>query len=60
VLSRLFRRLFLEGLRAAFEAGELQFFTDLDCLNEAKAFAATLAPLRIVEWVVYVQNRSQH
>ena len=45
VLSRLFRRLFLEGLTAAFEAGELQFFTDLVRLNEAKTFAATLAPL---------------
>ena len=29
VLSRLFRRLFLEALTAAFEAGELQFFGDL-------------------------------
>ena len=53
VLSRLFRRLFLEALTAAFEAGELQFFTDLVRLNEAKTFAATLAPLRRTEWVVY-------
>jgi Putative transposase len=57
VLSRLFRRLFLEGLMAAFRAGELQFFTDLARLKEAKAFvAATLAPLRIAEWIVYAKK----
>ena len=56
VLSRLFRRLFLEGLTAAFEAGELQFFADLVHLNEAKEFAATLAPLRRTEWVVYAKE----
>jgi hypothetical protein len=56
VLSRLFCRLFLEGLRAAFDAGELQFFTDLISLNEAKGFAATLAPLRRIEWVVYAKK----
>jgi hypothetical protein len=56
VLSRLFRRLFLEGLTAAFQAGELQFFGDLAPLNRAKAFAATLAPLRIAEWLVYAKK----
>ena len=56
MLSRLFRRLFLEGLTAAFAAGELQFFADLAPLNEAKAFAATLAPLRIAEWLVYAKK----
>ena len=56
VLSRLFRRLFLAGLMAAFEAGELQFFADLERLNEARAFAATLAPLRKTEWVVYAKK----
>ena len=56
VLSRLFRRLFLEGLTAAFEAGELQFFADLAPLNQAKAFAATLAPLRTAEWLVYAKK----
>ena len=44
-LSPLFRRLFLEHLTAAFDAGELQFFTDLVSLNETKAFAAALAPV---------------
>ena len=56
VLSRLFRRLFLEGLTAAFDAGELQFFADLAHLNEEKAFAAALAPLRTAEWVVYAKK----
>jgi hypothetical protein len=56
VLSRLFRRLFLEGLAAAFDAGELQFFGDLANLNEAKAFASALAPLRTAEWVVYAKK----
>ena len=56
VLSRLFRRLFLEGLDASMLRGELQFFTDLVSLNEASAFAATLAPLRQAEWVVYAKK----
>jgi hypothetical protein len=56
VLSRLFRRLFLMGLRAAFDAGELQFFADLVHLNRAKAFVATLKPSRTAEWVVYAKR----
>ena len=56
VLSRLFRRLFLEGLTAVFKAGELQFFTELVRLNDARAFVATLAPLRKTEWVVYAKK----
>ena len=56
VLSRLFRRLFLEGLMAAFEAGELRFFADLAHLNQAKVFAAALTPLRTAEWVVYAKR----
>jgi hypothetical protein len=53
VLSRLFRRLFLEKLVAAHAAGELQFFSNLVPLTDAQAFAAYLAPLRNSEWVVY-------
>ena len=41
---------------AAFEAGELQFFADLVHLNQAKAFAAALAPLRTIEWAVYAKR----
>ena len=53
VLSRLFRRLFLEKLVAAHQAGELQFFGNHAALTDAQAFAAYLAPLRNSEWVVY-------
>ncbi len=53
VLSRLFRRLFLDKLVAAHEAGQLQFFSNHAPLADAQAFATYLAPLRNVEWVVY-------
>jgi hypothetical protein len=53
VLSRLFRRLFLEKLAAAHEAGRLHFFGDHSPLADRAAFAAYLAPLRKIEWVVY-------
>ena len=56
VLSRLFRRLFLEGLVAAYDAGELQFFADLVALRNREAFKAYLAPLRTREWVVYAKR----
>jgi len=56
VLSRLFRRLFLSALEAAFAAGEIQFFSDLTTLKEPKAFKAYLAPLRTSEWVVYAKR----
>jgi hypothetical protein len=55
VLSRLFRRLFLDGLSALHEAGKLACFTDLEDLADPVAFAAWLAPLRKVEWVVYAK-----
>src|SRR5881227_4506386 len=53
VLSRLFRRLFLEKLVAAHADGQLQFFGDHAPLTQRKAFAAYLRPLRKIEWVVY-------
>jgi hypothetical protein len=56
VLSRLFRRLFLQGLEALHAAGELQFFNDLSELEDAVAFRAQLAPLRKSEWVVYAKR----
>ena len=55
VPSRLFRRLFLEGLAAAFDASELQFFSDLIALKDRAAFEAHLAPLRRQEWVVHAK-----
>ena len=56
VLSRLFRRLFLDGLRAAHQAGELSFFTNLADLKDRRAFDRYLAPLRRSEWVVYAKR----
>jgi hypothetical protein len=56
VLSRLFRRLFLEKLIAAHNASHLKFFGDHAALAEAQAFAAYLAPLRRAEWVVYAKR----
>ena len=55
VLARLFRRLFLDRLQAAFDAGALTFFTDLAPLNHPNAFARRLAPLRCADWVVYAK-----
>jgi hypothetical protein len=54
VLSRLFRRLFLEKLLAAHH--RLKFFGDHAALADARAFAAYLAPLRRAEWVVYAKR----
>ena len=56
VLSRLFRRLFLNGLAALKEAGRLDFFGDLAPLADQRVFVAALAPLRRCEWVVYAKR----
>jgi hypothetical protein len=56
VLSRLFRRLFLEKLIAVHKAGHLKFFGGHVALADTKAFAAYLAPLRRTEWVVYAKR----
>ena len=56
MLSRLFRRLFLERLTAAHQAGRLEFFADHAALAEPAAFQARLAALRKVEWLVYAKR----
>jgi hypothetical protein len=56
VLSRLFRRLFLEGLTAAYQAGRLEFFADQAALAEPAAFKRRLAALRKRKWVVYAKR----
>jgi Putative transposase/Transposase zinc-binding domain len=56
VLSRLFRRLFLEKLTAAYKARRLQFFADQAALAEPTAFQTRLAALRKIEWVVYAKR----
>ncbi len=56
VLSALFRRLFLEMLIAAHDAGRLQFFGDHVRLADKAAFEAYLTPLRKIDWVVYAKE----
>ena len=55
VLSRLFRRLFLEQLQAAFDAGQLSFFSGLADHADPATFARRLRELRRVAWVVYAK-----
>ena len=54
VLSRLFRRLFLEQLTALHP--QLQFYGEMEYLTEARAFNAYLDPVRQTEWVVYAKR----
>ena len=56
VLSRLYRRLFLQRLQASFDTGALNFFGDIAALAEPTAFVAHLQSLRQVEWVVYAKR----
>jgi Putative transposase/Transposase zinc-binding domain len=56
VLSRLFRRRFLEELAKAHRASLLQFFGEYTSLAEPTTFADWLAPLRKCEWVVYAKR----
>lgn len=56
VLSRLFRRRFLEALTDAHRHGKLQFFGDHAALADAAVFAQWLAPLRACEWFVYAKR----
>ena len=56
VLSRLFRRRFLEELQRVHETGKLRFFGEQAELAEAKTFNAWLAPLRKCEWVIYAKR----
>src|ERR1700720_1931916 len=56
VLSRLFRRRFLEALADAHRRGQLQFFGEYPGLADPATFARWLAPLRTCEWVVYAKR----
>ncbi|MER8700308.1 IS91 family transposase [Mesorhizobium sp. M1273] len=55
VLSRLFRRLFLDKLTEAHAASRLKFFGDHIGLSERGAFAQFLAPLKKKNWFVYAK-----
>ena len=55
-LARLFRRLFLAALEAAFDKGELLFFGELASLGERRVFAERIASsLRKTDWIVYAK-----
>jgi hypothetical protein len=56
VLSRLFRRRFLEELSKVHAAGQLQFFGEYANLTDASAFAGWLTPLKKCEWIVYAKR----
>lgn len=56
VLSRLFRRLFLEQLRDAHCHGELRFYGKHTNLEDQKAFERYLLPTRQIDWVVYAKK----
>ena len=56
VLSRLYRRLFLTRLQAAFDAGQLRFFDSLASLAARGVFTACLRSLRAIPWVVYAKR----
>ena len=55
VLSKLFRRLFLDGLIKLHDAGRLRFFGDQAGLSDRRAFLRHLMPLRRKPWVVYAK-----
>ncbi|HIG39067.1 MAG TPA: IS91 family transposase [Gammaproteobacteria bacterium] len=56
VLSRLFRRLFLEKLKCAHHTGQLHFFGRHQVLEDKQRFADWIEPLRKPEWVVYAKR----
>jgi hypothetical protein len=56
VLSRLFRRLFVEALQHEFDSGKLQFFNALESLRERRTFVQLLDRLKAREWVVYAKR----
>jgi len=56
VLARLFRRLFLDYLQQAFDAGDLQFISSLEPLRVRDAFLRHVALIRKTDWVVYAKR----
>jgi hypothetical protein len=55
VLSRLFRRLFLEALEDAFYQRKLRFIGETEPLQDAIAFHAMTTSMENREWVVYAK-----
>lgn len=55
VLSRLYRRLFLDALEQAFKQGRLEFHGCIQHLARPEAFGQLLRACRSTEWVVYIK-----
>jgi len=53
VLRRVFRGKFVDGLRSAFEHGQLHLSGNLALLVQPKVFASWLRPLFHKDWIVY-------
>jgi hypothetical protein len=56
VLSRLFRRLYLEKIAEAHQQSQLIFFGESKSLEDEVSFTKWLTPLRKKEWVVYAKR----
>jgi len=56
VLSRLFRRLFLELLMKAYQDNQLYFYSKLKPIEKEQKFSHWLKPLYQKEWVVYAKR----
>jgi hypothetical protein len=56
VLSRRFRKLYLEGLKRLYRQGQLNLTGRCRELAEAKPWKRLLAALRDIEWVVYAKE----
>lgn len=54
-LSHLFRRLFLEELKQAYDLDQLRFFGDIAGLADPAAFNRIVKEARRVDWVVYAK-----
>lgn len=55
VLSKLFRRLFIERLQAVYAVGQLHFFGDLAPLHDDGHFAEAIRALRKKRWITYAK-----
>jgi hypothetical protein len=56
VLSRYFRHRFLTALQKLYDDGALEFFGDLQVLEDPGGFAEHLRPLKKIDWVVYAKR----
>jgi hypothetical protein len=56
VLSRLFRRLFLQALQHVFDSGKLAFFNAQEPLRDRRAFVQFVDRIKDGDWVVYAKR----